>query len=112
MSVLQGTGRERKGSGSAARTGESGEREREERTGGETKGARGEKETGKAKRTSQCPRARVMLLPALGFESISLLFQEEQLRLAAEQKAAKEREAAKQKEAAAKRVTPSYHPPS
>lgn len=46
-SVLQRTGGERKSSGSAARTGESGQREREERPGGEAKGARGKEKTGR-----------------------------------------------------------------
>lgn len=58
VSVLQGTSGEGKSSGSAARTGESSEREGEERTGGEKKGARGKKEAGEAKegeRASACP---------------------------------------------------------
>lgn len=101
--VSQGTGGERKGSGSAAGTGESSEGEGEERTGGETKGTRGKKETGEWMSVS----ARVTLLSALGFKWIFFFYQEEQLRLAAEQKAAKEREAAKQKEAAAKQVNQS-----
>lgn len=105
LSVLQGTSGERKSSSSAARTGESSEREGEERAGGEKKGARGKKETGKAKKNE---RAWVTLSILNASSQACLLFQEEQLRLAAEQKAAKEREAAKQKEAAAKQVNQSH----
>lgn len=112
LSVLQGTSGERKSSGSAARTGESSEREGEERTGGEKKGARGKKETGKAKkdeRASACPGHAAQRFKCI-FSGLSAFFQEERLRLAAEQKAAKEREAAKQKEAAAKQVNQSRDP--
>lgn len=65
-SVSQGTGGERKGSGSAAGTGESSEGEGEEGTGGETKGTRGKKETGEWMSVS----AMVTLLSALGFKWI------------------------------------------
>lgn len=46
-SVLQRASGERKSSGSAARTGESGQREREEGTGGEAKGTGGKEKTGR-----------------------------------------------------------------
>lgn len=110
LSMLQGTSGEGKSSGSAARTGESSQREGEERTGGEKKGARGKKETGKAKqdqRASACPGLAALRIVNAS-SRVCLLFQEEQLRLAAEHKAAKEREAAKQKEAAAKQVNRSH----
>lgn len=110
LCVLQGTSGEGKSSGSAERTGESSEREGEERTGGEKKGAGGKEETGKAKKDecAWCVRLPGSRRSLNASSRVCLLSQEEQLRLAAEHKAAKEREAAKQKEAAVKKVNQSH----
>lgn len=108
-SMSQGASGERKGSGSAAGTAESGQREGEEGAGGEAKGAGGKEETGrKAEGVSAPPPGwAAAAAPVQSGSKKVVVTQEEAQRLAAEQRAAKEREAAaKQREAAAKQVNP------